>query len=80
MAMATWRYLAHYWQEGLERTRPYDNFWGAGEEGIGRIDDFLKTRRDDFGKDLRWVALERSESGANWQESGDWVEVQRLQA
>ena len=47
---------------------------------MAALEAFLDGQGEDHGDNLQWVALEKSDSGADWSErEGGWVEVKRLQ-
>lgn len=81
--MAAWRYTARFVSTETKkslRTRPYTYRLKSEEEGLEKLGGFLVGRRNEFGIRLKWVTLERSESGAHYQSDGDWEEVVRKEA
>ena len=82
------RYVANFWATTTDPatltniTRPYWNAWGASEtDEVGRLEEFLQSRKEEFGDNLQWVAVEKSESAINFIDSDtEWMEVKRLSA
>ncbi len=83
--MATWRCTANYVTPAAvgEMTivnRPHPCPASAESDAIAALEAFLDGQREEHGDNLQWVALERSDSGADSGEhEGGWVEVKRLQ-
>ncbi len=83
--MATWRFTANYVTpatvgEMTIVTKPSPCPASAESDAIAALEAFLDGQREEHGDNLQWVALERSDSGADSGEhEGGWVEVKRLQ-
>jgi hypothetical protein len=64
-----------------DQNMPYDYLLESEEQGLEKLESFLRSRRHWLGERLRWVVLERSEAGAAWNEPGaQWEVVKRLLA
>ena len=79
--MATWRYTARFQAEtaGGDITRLHNWSLGSENEGLEGLQGFLEAQKRESGDRLRWVALERSESGAHYLSGEDWQEIKRLE-
>ena len=83
--MATWRFTATFWTPAARGsltsvTKPHPYPASAESDAISGLEGFLDGQGQEHGDNLQWVALERSDSGADSGEhEGGWVEVKRLQ-
>ena len=78
--MVTWRYIAHFsGQEVDSITRPYNYMLESEEQGLAGLEDFLHSRRDEFGDRLLSVALQKSEADREWDDYlVNWEDVKRI--
>ncbi len=78
--MATWRYISYFVSDmGRLITRPYPIAPKSEDEGLSDLREFLENRMVVYGDSLRWVALQRSNTGAARSDStAKWQELKRL--
>ncbi len=65
--MERYRYTALLKDNPDTTTRAYDYFIPTEEEGIEGLESFFGARKKDFGDRLVSVALEKSQTGIEWE-------------
>ena len=71
--MATLRCTARVYGPSAEITRPYPCF----SDSVEQLDRFLERCKHEFGDNLRWVSIERSEETVLYSDFVQWDELDR---
>lgn len=86
--MATWRYVARLSARVAgesefiaEKTTLFACEADSEDQAVGGLEDFLDSHRGMSGENLRWVAVERTDTDTAYTDSSaEWAEVKRLEA